>query len=117
MGEIRTVKGRERERATAAERAVVTPQRQKLLEKSMRRQPHNRRGMRGSGAFEAQHVRLTLQLRPPFRRTPGPTNTDRAHSCGGAVVVEFSSCSRQAPTRAAPSTGAFCIYFSGKRSR
>jgi hypothetical protein len=35
MGKIRTVKGRERERATAAERAVVTPQRQKLLGKSM----------------------------------------------------------------------------------
>ena len=80
MGEIRTVKGRERERATAVERVVVTPQRQKLLGKSMPRQPHNRRGMFASGAFEAQHVRLTLQLRPPFRRTPGPTKTVRAYS-------------------------------------
>jgi hypothetical protein len=54
MGEIRTVKGRERERTTAVERVVVTPQRQKLLGKSMPRQPHNRRGMCASGAFEAQ---------------------------------------------------------------
>jgi hypothetical protein len=42
MGKIRTVKGRERERATAAERAVVTPQRQKLLGKSMSGRPHHR---------------------------------------------------------------------------
>src|ERR1700730_15111190 len=61
MGEIRTVKGRERERATAVEQVVVTPQRQKLLGKSMPRQPHNWRGMCASGAFEAQHVRLPDQ--------------------------------------------------------
>jgi hypothetical protein len=44
MGEIRTVKGRERERATAVERVVVTPQRQKLLGKSMPGRLHNWRG-------------------------------------------------------------------------
>ena len=79
MGEIRTVKGRERERATAVERVVVTPQRQKLLGKSMP-------GGLTTGAFEAQHVRLTLQLRPPFRRTPGPTKTDRMYSLRSGLV-------------------------------
>jgi hypothetical protein len=39
MGEIWTVKGRDRERVSAAERAVVTQQRRKLLGKSMPRQP------------------------------------------------------------------------------
>ena len=42
MGEIWTVKGRERERVTAAERAVVTPQRRKLLGKSMHGPPTTR---------------------------------------------------------------------------
>jgi hypothetical protein len=66
MGKIRTGKGRERERATAAERAVVTPQRQKLLGKSMPRRPHYRRGMGASCAFDAQQVQLTRPLRPPL---------------------------------------------------
>jgi hypothetical protein len=86
MGEIWTVKGRERERVSAAERAVVTQQRRKLLGKSMPRQFHSRRGMCASGAFDPQHVRVALQLPPPFRRTPGPTKTDRAYSQPSALL-------------------------------
>ena len=95
MGEIRTVKGRERERATAVERVVVTPQRQKLLGKSMPRQPHNRRGMCSSGAFEAQHG-LFLPSEAGARSGNFVTLPDQIVDSNGNITVPYAGTIRAA---------------------
>jgi protein involved in polysaccharide export with SLBB domain len=94
MGEIRTVKGRERERATAVERVVVTPQRQKLLGKSMPRHPHNRRGY-----VRIECIRGAAWALPPKRGArPGNfvTLPDQIVDSDGNITVPYAGTIRAA---------------------
>jgi hypothetical protein len=47
------------------------------------------------GSLRIRRANLFV-LWPPLPLHPERYSTDRAHACDGAVVVEFSSCSRQA---------------------
>jgi hypothetical protein len=100
MGEIWTVKGRERERVTAAERAVVTPQRRKLPAKSMHGPPTIRVAFpdlvglmpigRIFAAYRARRAeRGTL---PPFLRAASAFRSaaSTASNCGDLLLAPLT---------------------------
>jgi hypothetical protein len=112
MGKIRTVKGRERERATAAERAVVTPQRQKLLRKSMSGRPHHR--VVWGHHVHSMRSRCSLRANcdhPSVALLDDEVEKGRVGATRGQLCVHAAFCSQPsgyAPSQYRAAAGSWC---------